>query len=80
MTIKLSRQAIEHLDVSTDKNNVAHLNQMVKVFALDALLNIAQPLSVQGHLKPHHFRSIEDAFSTSIAAMRPQALNMIESF
>ena len=77
---KFAHNAIHGLGVGYDKNGIVHLKRMLRIFCLNVLLNQASTLAVTHYLTPSHYATLQDLQCKEIAALRPQLLNLIESF
>ena len=66
-----SMNFIRKLDVKTYPTNIQHLERLVRIFCLNALLKHSTFLAVMNHLKPDHFRTIESVMNSEIKAIRP---------
>ena len=75
-----AHNAINKMGIESDKQTIVHLKRMLRIFCLNSLLKNASTLAVIHHLFQEHYATLQVLQSKEIVALRPQILNLIESF
>lgn len=80
MAAMFSLAEIKQIGVEIQAQNVSHLKRVLRIFCLNVLLKHSAPLAIIQYLSPAHYLAMQTIFNREINLLRPQILNLAESF